>query len=229
MIKITRTAQPSVLVKNAENWKQQYLAAKVNYEAFKTPQNKKIVATIEKKYNHIEVKDSLKIMFKKKCAFCESHITHIDYGQIEHFKPKSRYPELCFEWSNFLLSCPICNGAANKGDKFPLANEGGPLINPVAENPNYFFKFEYDTAMKSFLLLPKTKRAATTIKTMGLNRDDLAENRTILLAKIVFILENIIDRNLPREILNEFSNLFSEKDEYYAFIKILIKKVKLRL
>lgn len=225
MIQLTRTKKPAVLDQNAQNWTIEYLEAKEIYYISKTPENKKTVQNKEKRYNHNEVKTSLKKMFKKKCAFCESRITHVDYGQIEHFKPKSKYPDLCFEWTNFLLSCSICNGKSNKGDKFPLENENGPFINPVDENPVDFFKFEYDAITKSFLIFPKNDRAKTTIKELGLNRDDLVENRTLELSKIINMLDLVLDKNQDG-ILEKFIHLFSEKDQYYAFIKAIIEKSK---
>lgn len=225
MIQVTRTKKPDVLVQNAENWTNEYLNAKQVYDNSKTLENKKNFQNIEKRYNHNEVKTSLKKMFEKKCAFCESHIIHVDYGQIEHFMPKSKYPNLCFEWNNFLLSCSICNGKSNKGDKFPLDQEGGPFINPVDENPENYLKFEFDEITKTFLIFPKNDRAVTTIKELGLNRDDLVENRTIELSKIVYMLDLVLDKNQDK-VLEEFVNVFSEKDQYYAFIKAIFKKVK---
>lgn len=226
MIQITRTGKPNVLELNAENWTEEYLKAKEKYTNDSTQENKKAFERIEKRYNNLEVKDALKIMFKKKCAFCESHITHVDYGQIEHFKPKSKYPELCFEWKNFLLSCAICNGAGNKGNKFPLEADGGPFVNPIDEIPEDFFKFEYDKVTKSFMIFPKNRRALTTIKNLGLNRDDLAENRTNELSKIIYILEKVLGQN-EVEVFNNFINLFSAKDQYFAFIKTIFAKVKI--
>lgn len=226
MIKVARTEKPIVLVSNAENWTKEYLVARENYIESKTIENKNALNSIEKKYNQEEVKTSLKIMFHKKCAFCESHITHINYGQIEHFKPKSKYPELCFDWNNFLLSCAICNGKSNKSNKFPLEDENGPFINPVDEEPTDFLKFEYDSLTKRFLILPKNERAFVTIKELGLNRDDLVDFRTNELKKIISYIEKIIEIN-SKEKLEEFFKLFSEKDQYYAFIKTIFEKVKI--
>ncbi|MDQ5929799.1 MAG: hypothetical protein QG594_1580 [Bacteroidota bacterium] len=225
MIQVTRTKKPVVLVENAQNWTIEYLKAKQIYDTSKTPENKKTVQNIEKRYNHSDVKTSLKKMFKNKCAFCESRITHIDYGQIEHFKPKSKYPNLCFDWENFLLSCSICNGKSNKGDKFPLENEDGPFINPVDENPDDFLKFEFDKITQTFLIFPKNNRGFTTIKELGLDRDDLIENRTIELSKIIYTLDLVLKCNKV-EVLEAFIKEFSEKDQYYAFIKVIFEKVK---
>ena len=103
----------------------------------------------EEKYRHVEVKGTLVEMFQGGCAFCESKITHVDYGHIEHTRPKSRHPELTFEWSNLLLACGICNGPQHKGDRFPGAAEDGPLINPCEEEPSDHLDFQFDVATNS--------------------------------------------------------------------------------
>jgi uncharacterized protein (TIGR02646 family) len=162
-------------------------------------------------------------MFKHKCAFCESKISQVDYGQIEHFKPKSLYPTLCFEWDNFLLSCSLCNGTGSKGNKFPLDADEGPFINPVEENPDDFFRFEYDETLKQFLVLPKNIRAVTMLKIIKINREELAEHRTKEMFKILRFIDEVIE---SREKLELFLNYFSDDYEYYAFIKTIITKVR---
>ncbi len=55
-----------------------------------------------------------------KCCFCESKITHVDYGDVEHFRPKSAFRQkssdslekpgyywLAYEWDNLFLSCAL--------------------------------------------------------------------------------------------------------------------------
>lgn len=65
----------------------------------------------------------------ERCMYClDSHAT-----DIEHFWPKTPYPERLFLWPNLLLCCTECGRL--KGDRFPLA-EGQPLlIDPTAEEP----------------------------------------------------------------------------------------------
>jgi len=67
---------------------------------------------------------------RERCMYCEdSRGTDID-----HFWPKSVYPERTFDWPNMLLSCSGCQRA--KGDRFPLDKDGEPeLIDPTAEDP----------------------------------------------------------------------------------------------
>ena len=45
--------------------------------------------------------------FHLQCGYCES----ICEGQVDHFQPKSRFPELVYEWSNWIFACSACNQA----------------------------------------------------------------------------------------------------------------------
>lgn len=72
-------------------------------------------------YSNDEVRSQLMKMFHGKCAYCESPITAIYNGDIEHFRPKGGYNDvsgklvkpgyfwLASEWENLLLACPHCN------------------------------------------------------------------------------------------------------------------------
>ena len=117
MIRVSRTKKPALLANKEANWKKDIRLASTD-AARKNAQDR---------YKHEAIKEALVAMFHGKCAYCESDITHIDYGHIEHFKPKSTpaYFELAVEWDNLLLACGRCNGAENKGTKFPLADKGG--------------------------------------------------------------------------------------------------------
>ena len=85
-------------------------------------------------YGQKSVKDALQKAQHDKCAFCESKITHIAYGDVEHFRPKAGYRQepkdplvrpgyywLAYEWSNLLFCCQLCNQRF-KGNHFPLAD-----------------------------------------------------------------------------------------------------------
>jgi 5-methylcytosine-specific restriction endonuclease McrA len=129
MIRVPRTKKPALLADNEARWKSEIRLATTD-AARKLAQDR---------YKHEDIKEALIAMFHGKCAYCESDITHIDYGHIEHFKPKGTpdYYELAVEWDNLLLACGRCNGAENKGSRFPLADKGGPLVNPVRRShPN---------------------------------------------------------------------------------------------
>ena len=76
---------------------------------------------------------------RERCMYClDSHGT-----DIEHFWPKTPYPERLFLWPNLLLCCTECGRL--KGDRFPLA-EGQPLlVDPTAEEPWLHLDFDPTT------------------------------------------------------------------------------------
>lgn len=73
---------------------------------------------------------------RERCMYClDSHAT-----DVEHFWPKSKYPEKMFCWNNLLIACSGCE--RYKGDQFPLA-EGQPLlVDPTAEDPWVYLDFD---------------------------------------------------------------------------------------
>ena len=54
-----------------------------------------------------------------KCAYCEAPTAVVTYGDIEHYRPKSKYWWQAYSISNYLVSCAICNQRFKK-DKFPI-------------------------------------------------------------------------------------------------------------
>ncbi len=67
---------------------------------------------------------------RERCMFCEDS-RGVD---IDHFWPKSKYPERTFVWDNLVLSCSGCN--RDKGTWFELGADGSPLlIDPTRDDP----------------------------------------------------------------------------------------------
>lgn len=67
------------------------------------------------------VKDQLFEETLKKCAYCESPTAVVAYGDVEHYRPKSKYWWLAYNYDNYLVSCTICNQKYKKA-KFPVLN-----------------------------------------------------------------------------------------------------------
>ena len=157
-------------------------------------------------YSHSEVKTALRKAQHDKCAFCESKVTHVSPGDVEHFRPKAGYRQkprdplvrpgyywLAYEWSNLLFACPLCNQRFKK-NHFPLANparrarshrddvgrEKPQLIHPVIEEPTEFLEFR-----EHFLhAIGGNPRGRATIRILGLNRVEIAERRLDALNKL---------------------------------------------
>jgi uncharacterized protein (TIGR02646 family) len=224
MIQVQRTAKPSILVTQANEWLNEYLQAieELNHN----PRNKAAKinkAKAEKKYQHKDIKTALKHMFAGKCAYCESQVLHIDFGDIEHFRPKALFPNLCFEWNNLLLACGRCNSNENKGEQFPEPHEGGPLVNPVEEEPGDFFEFVFDLQTGTANVIPKVIRGVTTEKVLGLNRLDLVKHRSDKIRHIAFCALKARDGDLQaRRILEQQCQ---KESDYAAFARAIADRV----
>lgn len=76
--------------------------------------------TINNYKNH---KTDLAKDFQNRCGYCNGHDQWLgrEYVfQIDHFIPKSKYPDYEHRYSNLVYSCPYCNRA--KSDDWPSNN-----------------------------------------------------------------------------------------------------------
>lgn len=86
-------------------------------------------------WNKEYIRDTLLNMTNSKCCYCECFIGkgHREM-HVDHFRPKSLYPELVVNWDNLLPSCPHCNKSKSDHD-----TEKEEIINPSAHRPQDFF------------------------------------------------------------------------------------------
>lgn len=208
MIKVYRTPKPLILKKKSHQWTKKLLSLVVNTIDW----NKQI-----DKYRHRQVKEALEAMFHGKCAYCESKITHVSFGHIEHYRPKQRYPERAFLWCNLLLACDRCNNA--KLDRFPDAKQGGPLLNPVKNDPNRHFRFFYDPVAKLATVIPTTTQGETTEQLLQLNRRDLRGHRSRTMRHL-YVLKIFAERGDP-EAITLWQEAQIDSAEYAAFARSL--------
>jgi 5-methylcytosine-specific restriction endonuclease McrA len=85
---------------------------------------------VRKCYRHPAVKSSIVRETSGKCAYCESKITHVYWGDVEHIKPKTRFPELRLKYDNLTFACAICNN--NKAEYW---SDEAPILDPYADIP----------------------------------------------------------------------------------------------
>ena len=77
---------------------------------------------------------------RERCMYCVDS----QGSDIEHFWPKSLYPERMYMWGNLLTHCAPCGRF--KGIQFPRTDDGTPLlIDPSAEDPWEFLDFHPET------------------------------------------------------------------------------------
>lgn len=94
---------------------------------------------------------------------------------VDHFRPLSGFPELAYEWSNWIFSCHRCN-SENKMDKWPALGYVDPSASDAKERPERYFDYDADTGElvpKSGLSAEARDRAMQTIDDLGLNKLDV--------------------------------------------------------
>lgn len=75
-------------------------------------------------------KPQLKVETGGKCAYCESPTDTVAHGDVEHFRPKSKYWWLAYCYDNYVYSCQICN-QIHKVDEFPVHATTGVWTGPA--------------------------------------------------------------------------------------------------
>jgi len=191
-------------------------------------------------------KNSLINIQNHKCCFCESRVTHISDGDVEHFRPKAAwlheldglkkpgYFFLAYDWGNLLLSCQACNQRA-KGNQFPILNsiirttitstydyslENAIFINPAYEDPEISITF--------FEEIPKGNnyRGRKTIEYLELDRLSLNEARKeklkdlFALKEVIQVIQNEVDREKAEEILRRrIAEILNENLQYVSMVK----------
>lgn len=94
-----------------------------------------------------KAKNQLKKESHGKCAYCEAPTSTVAHGDVEHFRPKSKYWWLAYCYDNYLFSCQLCNQSF-KGDEFPLGDDTLKLAEPVlAANAADAGKIKFVTEM----------------------------------------------------------------------------------
>ena len=202
-----------------------------------------------KVYGDKAVKEELLKMQADKCCFCESKITHISYGDVEHFRPKAAWKQsahdglsrpgyywFAYEWSNLLLCCQLCN-QRHKRNLFPLlnplaralslgddvTNEDPMFINPSTENPETLIGFRGDTPYP----INDDPRAKLTIEGLGLKRKPLRDRRLAWLEavkKVYQIAKGIIPASAAHknEAVGLLTKWSSPGSEYSAAVKCAV-------
>lgn len=196
--------EPESLKNNKKKWTEDLL--------HQLEMNKGKISKVDEQYKNQykqdDVKEALKEMYGELCCYCEGNISLTGYEEIEHYRPKSKYPELCFEWSNLHQVCKICN--VIKNNKW---DEDYPILCPTDD------KIENHLFYKNILLMCENdnKRAINTIKHLKLNeREELLNYRTRLLKKA---LECSKKTEAEKAI---FKDILMDDERYSTFKKYLV-------
>jgi 5-methylcytosine-specific restriction endonuclease McrA len=123
-----------------------------------------------KVFDAIKIKLTEMCSGARRCVYCEDSVG----DEVEHIHPKDLFPNLCFDWDNYVYACGNCNGPKNnkfaifRKDTGVLQNvnpEKGVsaseppigeavMINPRIENPLEYCMLDLTSTFK-FVIIAK--------------------------------------------------------------------------
>ncbi len=142
------------------------------------------------------VREALALMTDGHCSYCDGHPIN-DTGEetVDHFRPKSRFRDLAYTWTNLFLACSACNHS--KGERWDEL-----LLCP--DDPDFRFEryFECDFATGELRPAPTASpedqaRALCTIQILRLNRAGTCKSRLRILAQLWNGRLDTDDNDLP--------------------------------
>lgn len=108
----------------------------------------------------------LDAVFHGLCAYCEGFCK----VEVDHFRPKSRFPKLTYKWSNWVMSCHECNHS--KAEHWPING----LINPCDQRRDRLAESYFVIDLLTAEILPRVTLASRskaiamkTIELLSLN------------------------------------------------------------
>jgi len=137
------------------------------------------------------------------CGYCEKLIKNEEY-HIDHFRKRSLFPEDTLNYNNLLVSCNKLDRCAKfKDNKIKNKESNNELVNPVLENPDDFFEYGFDGAIRPKESLDELnkKRAEATINKFNLNHLTLIEERKKVVNNLLIYLK--------QDLVHSYSDIYS--------------------
>lgn len=215
MIKITKGDIPGVLNKNSAAW------TKILTD--KLARGEKPTDAERRRYSHPDIKQALVEETHGKCAYCESKLRHVVYGDIEHIAPKSTNVDKWFDWMNLTLVCDVCNTL-----KADYRGDHATFIDPYAVDPEEHF-WQMGSTMHP---RPGCDAAAKTETLLKLNRPDLVERRSERLKSLLRhldVIERVADEDLKAVLLSDFAEETKADKEFAALAREIARCANIKL
>jgi uncharacterized protein (TIGR02646 family) len=197
MIRLFKEAEPTILAANRDAWTTEFTLGLDN-----------------RRYAIEDIRNALRDETHRKCAYCESHIDHVAYENVEHILPKSERPDLVCDWPNLTLACPKCN--TNKGTYYNL---DCLLVNPYSDSPSVHLRW-----LGPMVIAITQDRGSMTISRLDLNRSGLIYRRYEALAKAQKLMVQVTNNPGPigAAIDEDLQRMQLDEAEYAAAVRALV-------
>lgn len=161
-------------------------------------------------------REELGARFHDICGYCEKRAR----GEVDHFRPKSKFPELVYEWSNWVFACHTCNSIYKK-DKWPEGGYVDPCASSRQDRPENFFEFDLHTGEiipRPGLNGKRLRIARQTIRDIGLNEHHHLKGRLERIEWVRRLLSFLVDSPRP-EVERYVKQLTSRSREHSSVVR----------
>ena len=238
MIRVEKGVSPQILVDNQAAWTEALQELINRYGSYKAIPQKERDAAVNK-YKHDDILEALeRDRGGKKCVYCESLNEVTSFAHIDHYHPKSLYPNETFCWDNLFMGCQICN---THKDNFDTSLE--PFVHPLNDDPEEYLTFD------ELRIVPRSmdfnsedyKKAYNVIDKCYLWRTALSRKYSLILihfyeyesslrksvAHYKTLVQDVARKRIAIEILDSLSTLSqmaSPDAEYAGYMRYLLRK-----
>ena len=163
------------------------------------------------------------------CWYCERRCNSAaEVGDraatLDHFRPISHFPNLAYDWSNWVFSCQRCN-VDFKQDNWPDKGYVDPAADDERERPECYFDYDlrtHDVIPRDDLVEEERRRAWDTIDDLGLNQLDVRFYRQDWTRQLIEDL-----RKLPIEDRPALAEFFaSNPSEYLGTTRMVLAQMR---
>ena len=119
---------------------------------------------------------TLRLQTEDHCSFCDAFpVGGVSNETIEHFRPKSKFPEHAYTWTNLYYCCDACQNAKRE-------EWHDMLLHADAADYSFSRYFEFDFTTRGIKPNPLAneqdqRRAAITVQLYGLDSPSRRRNR----------------------------------------------------
>ena len=195
----------------------------------------------------IEEKLTIRDMSNAKCCYCECKVGAGEREMhVDHFKPKSIYPDLVVKWENLLPSCPHCNKEKSSHD-----TGAEPIVNPSEDDPREFFYLKdyryycFDNAdssiarrtlgvlslndstenvYKRYLIGNELHSKIDEIAELAIENEKILKTKTTMRNRIRNGCKNILKQGFPEAVYSAFMATLIFNDENFKTCMEILKR-----
>jgi uncharacterized protein (TIGR02646 family) len=198
-------------------------------------------------WNRSYIRSALLEMSNAKCCYCECKVGAGEREMhVDHFKPKSIYPDLVVKWENLLPSCPHCNKEKSSHD-----TGAEPIVNPSEDDPREFFYLKdyryycFDNAdssiarrtlgvlslndstenvYKRYLIGNELHSKIDEIAELAIENEKILKTKTTMRNRIRNGCKNILKQGFPEAVYSAFIATLIFNDENFKTCMEILKR-----